>query len=357
MRVDQFDFELPDDRIALTAVEPRDAARLLVVQPGQPFGDRVVRDLAELLNPGDVLVMNDTKVIPAALEGKRVRGENTARVTFNLLRQLDDRRWEAFARPAKRLRDGEAIEFQGKSGGVYKAVARHVGDGRVELSFDAGAALLTILEDIGAPPLPPYIALKRQLSSADADRYQTVFARRPGAVAAPTAGLHMTEDLLQRLASRGIEQHHVTLHVGAGTFLPVKADDTTDHVMHSEWIEVSPGTAEALTLAKAQGRRIVALGTTALRALESATDETGIVRPVAGDTAIFITPGYRFRCVDVLITNFHLPRSTLFMLVSAFAGLETMKSAYMHAMQSGYRFYSYGDASLLFRADETCVRP
>lgn len=352
LKVDLFDFDLPEDRVALTAIEPRDAARMLVVRPGQSFEDRIVRDLPGLLRSGDVLVMNDTRVIPAALEGRRVRDGQIAKVAFNLTKRLDDKTWRSFARPAKRLRTDDTIEFTGASGMSYSASVSAIGAaGEVELKFAGDQPVEVVLEDIGTTPLPPYISLKRKVVSVDAERYQTVFAREAGAVAAPTAGLHMTEGLLAELAARGIEQHYVTLHVGAGTFLPVKTDDTADHLMHAEWLEVSAATAAAISEAKTSGRRIVALGTTALRALESATAVDGTVQPMVGETAIFITPGYRFRCVDVLVTNFHLPRSTLFMLVSAFAGLDVMKRAYGHAIEAGYRFYSYGDASLLFRAE------
>ncbi len=351
MKVDLFNFELPEDRIALTAAEPRDSARMLVVRPGQPFEDRIVRELPDLLRPGDVVVMNDTRVIPAALEGRRVRDGQTAGVAFNLTKRLQDQVWTAFARPAKRLRDGDRVDFAGRSGETYAATVTMKGGGEVELNFAGPVAMERLLADVGAPPLPPYIALKRKTGADDEARYQTVFAKKPGAVAAPTAGLHVTDDLLARLAAKGIETQFVTLHVGAGTFLPVKTDDTADHVMHSEWLEITAETAAALNAAKQEGRRIVAIGTTALRALESATDAAGHVGAFKGDTSIFITPGYRFRCVDLLVTNFHLPRSTLFMLVSAFAGLDVMKAAYRHAIDNAYRFYSYGDASILFRAD------
>jgi S-adenosylmethionine:tRNA ribosyltransferase-isomerase len=350
VRVDQFDFELPERCIALEAIEPRDAARLLVVKPAAPMADHYVRDLVDLLQPGDALVLNDTRVIPAALDGVRLRDGVAAKVAFNLIKRVDAARWRAFARPGKRLREGDAVRF---ARGAYQldAIVTAKGDaGEVELAFAVGGTDLdAAIAAIGDMPLPPYIALKRKVGAADAARYQTVFADKPGAVAAPTAGLHLTEDLLARLAARGVSQHVVTLHVGAGTFLPVKADDTVDHVMHSEWCEVTATTAEALNAVRARGGRIVAVGTTALRVLESAARDDGI-HAFRGETAIFITPGYRFKAVDVLMTNFHLPRSTLFMLVSAFAGLETMRAAYTHAIDSGYRFYSYGDGSLLFRA-------
>jgi S-adenosylmethionine:tRNA ribosyltransferase-isomerase len=365
MRTDLFDFELPEDRIALYPAEPRDSARLLVVDPaGNPvlvdrrvLSDKAVRDLVELLRPGDALVLNDTRVIPAALEGVRVRGELRSRVTFNLLRRVDGNRWRALARPAKRLAVGDRVRFgaEGETACLMSALEATVSErgdaGEVELAFDlAGPDLDLAIDGVGEMPLPPYIALKRGADARDRASYQTIYAERDGAVAAPTAGLHFTPELFAALAARGVSRHFVTLHVGAGTFLPVKADDTSAHKMHSEWGEVSAETAQALNDARARGGRIVAVGTTSLRILESASAPDGGVQPFVGETDIFITPGYRFRAVDVLMTNFHLPRSTLFMLVSAFAGLQTMKDAYAHAVASGYRFYSYGDASLLFRA-------
>ena len=355
MRVDQFDFELPDERIALRPVEPRDSARMLVVRPQAPFEDRVVRDLPSLLRPGDALVLNDTRVIPAALAGLRDRPGSMqtgrpAKVAFNLIKRIDGTRWRAFARPAKRLAQGDVVRF-GAAGELTARVEARLDGGEVELVFDRTAAELDrALSVVGSTPLPPYIALKRQAEPSDAATYQTVYARVPGAVAAPTAGLHMTDDLLARIEVLGVSRHFVTLHVGAGTFLPVKTADTRNHVMHSEWCEVSAETAAALNAVRVRGGRIVAVGTTALRVLESATGLDGAVQPFSGETAIFITPGYAFRAVDVLMTNFHLPRSTLFMLVSAFAGVETMRAAYAHAMARQYRFYSYGDASVLFRA-------
>ena len=350
MRVDQFDFELPEARIALRPVEPRHAARMLIVSEGAPLEDRIVRDLPSLLRPGDAVVFNDTRVIPAALEGVRDRQGVQARVAFNLTKRVDATTWRAFARPAKRLAEGDIVRF-GSAGRLVARMITKLDAGEVVLAFDVTAgALDAALAEVGTTPLPPYIALKRKTDATDAATYQTVYARVPGAVAAPTAGLHITDDLLAGIESAGCSRHFVTLHVGAGTFLPVKADDTRDHVMHAEWCELSAATAAALNAVKARGGRIVAVGTTALRVLESATSPDGLVQAFAGETAIFITPGYRFRVVDVLMTNFHLPRSTLFMLVSAFAGLDTMRSAYEHAIRCGYRFYSYGDASLLLRA-------
>jgi S-adenosylmethionine:tRNA ribosyltransferase-isomerase len=385
MRTDLFDFDLPDDCIALEPTSPRDAARLLVVHPyphaptssprrrgptqisdalqragvdarlrgHDELEDRIVRDLPELLRPGDALVFNDTRVIRAALTGERVRGENRAHVSFNLHRRVDESRWRAFARPAKRLAAGDRIRF-GHDGrvcllGSLDASVTEVGEaGEVELSFSLhGAYLDEAIAALGDPPLPPYIAAKRGVRPEDAERYQTVYARHDGAVAAPTAGLHFTPALLAALDVRGITRHHVTLHVGAGTFLPVKSDDTAGHRMHAEWGEISAETAAALDRARADGGRIVAVGTTSLRLLETAAVGDGTIRPFAGETEIFITPGYRFKATDLLMTNFHLPRSTLFMLVAAFSGLDTMQAAYVHAIRSGYRFYSYGDACLL----------
>ncbi|GLS29621.1 S-adenosylmethionine:tRNA ribosyltransferase-isomerase [Mesorhizobium albiziae] len=358
MRVDLFDFELPEDRIALRPAEPRDAARLLVVKPRQPLADRTVGDLPGLLEPGDVLVFNDTRVIPAQLTGIRQRGEAMANVDATLHMRVAPDRWLAFMRPAKRLAEGDRIRFghDGNAcflGNLDATVLEKRDAGEVLLGFDlSGAFLDEALHAVGHIPLPPYIASKRPDDARDLTDYQTVYAKDEGAVAAPTAGLHFTEDLFSALDARGIERRFVTLHVGAGTFLPVKADDTADHKMHAEIGHISRETADALNAARAQGRRIVAVGTTSLRLIESAAQGDGAIEPWSGPTSIFITPGYRFKAVDVLMTNFHLPRSTLFMLVSAFAGLETMRDAYRHAIENRYRFYSYGDASLLFRAEE-----
>lgn len=357
MRVDLFDFDLPDDRIALRPVSPRDAARLLVVRPGIDVEDRIVRDLPDLLRPGDCLVLNDTRVIPAELSGVRERGESTVRFMANLHKRAGPDAWWAFARPGKRLKLGDTLRFGDRCdaegvcelGELFATVEAKGEGGDILVRFDrASAALDAELARIGATPLPPYIAGRRKQDAADIADYQTIYAREDGSVAAPTAGLHMTDDLMARLLARGVQAHRLTLHVGAGTFLPVKAEDTRDHKMHGEWGQVAPETAAALNAARAGGGRVVALGTTSLRLLESAADESGRIHPFAAETDIFITPGYRFRAVDALMTNFHLPRSTLFMLVSAFSGLATMRAAYAHAMSSGYRFYSYGDASLLF---------
>ena len=356
MRTDLFDFDLPDDRIALESADPRDSARLLLVKPGDGLEDRQVSELPQLLRPGDALVFNDTRVMRAALTGERWRGGNRARVSINLHKRVDASRWRAFAQPAKRLTVGDRIQF-GHDGrvcllGTLDATVSDIGEaGEVELSFSMHSAYLDhAIEVLGDPPLPPYIASKRAVSAADADRYQTIYARREGAVAAPTAGLHFTPELFATLDQANISRHFVTLHVGAGTFLPVKAEDTDGHRMHAEWGDVTADVADALNDARAKGGRIVAVGTTSLRLLEASADDGGKLKTFAGETEIFITPGYRFKAVDVLLTNFHTPKSTLFMLVSAFSGLDTMKAAYRHAIASGYRFYSYGDACLLHPA-------
>ena len=361
MRVDAFDFHLPEDRIAMRPVEPRDAARLLVVPAVEgPFVERIVADLPSLLRAGDVVVVNDTRVIPARLYGVRQRDGSAVRVEALLhMRDAPDR-WRAFARPGKRLAAGDRIRFGAATPGACSlteldATIEAKGEGgEIVLRFDlAGAALDDAIESLGHIPLPPYIASGRPDDDRDRSDYQTVFADRPGSVAAPTAGLHFTPRLLEALAAAGIGLERVTLHVGAGTFLPVKADDTRDHRMHAEWGEVPAAVADALNAARAGGGRIVAVGTTSLRLLESAAAPDGTIAPWRGTTSIFITPGYRFRAIDVLMTNFHLPKSTLFMLVGAFGGLERMRAAYAHAIATGYRFYSYGDACLLFRNDET----
>lgn len=340
MRVDLFDFELPPERIALRPAMPRDAARLLLVPGLGEFQDRSVRDLPGLLRADDVLVFNDTRVIPAQLEGRR----GDARIGATLHKRIDLRRWQAFIRNAKRLREGDEIEF---SAGV-KAIAeeRHE-DGSFTLTFAGDEPVEALLGRAGTMPLPPYIAGKRAVDERDRSDYQTMFADKDGAVAAPTAALHFTPGLIAALDEDGIKRETLTLHVGAGTFLPVKADDTKDHQMHSEWGTIDQATADRLNAARAAGGRIIAVGTTSLRLLESAARGDGVIEPFEGDTAIFITPGYRFKAVDGLMTNFHLPKSTLFMLVSALMGLERMQAAYVHAIENGYRFYSYGDSSLL----------
>lgn len=347
MRVDQFDFELPQERIALRPSRPRDSARLLVVRPEETPGieDSIVRALPNFLEPGDALVFNDTKVIPAQLEGVRDRAGITAKVSATLhLRSAQDA-WRAFVRPAKKLQTGDRIHF----GSLGATVAEKGEAGEVLLRFDRAAAELDqAIAEVGHIPLPPYIAAKRGEDAQDRSDYQTMFADRDGAVAAPTAGLHFTPDLIAALEARGIERHLVTLHVGAGTFLPVKADDTDDHKMHAEWGEVSAETAAALHKVQARGNKVVSVGTTSLRILESAAQGPDGLSAFAGETRIFITPGYRLRAIDALMTNFHLPKSTLFMLVSAFSGLDMMRQAYAHAISADYRFYSYGDGSLLF---------
>lgn len=349
MRVDAFDFALPPDRIALRPARPRDAARLLVVRPDAALHDAVIGDLPALLRAGDVLVVNDTRVIPARLAGSRTRGEAVARIEATLHKREADDAWRAFVRPAKKLEIGDRVTFGATPTDALDAqVAARGEGGEVVFRFAlAGAALDAGIARAGVMPLPPYIAARREPGTADAADYQTMFADRPGAVAAPTAGLHFTPALADAAEKRGVDVVRVTLHVGAGTFLPVKVEDTADHRMHAEWGSVGEAAAERLNAVRARGGRIVAVGTTALRILETAATPDGTVRPFAGDTAIFITPGYRFKAVDLLMTNFHLPRSTLFMLVAAFSGLETMQRAYAHAIASGYRFYSYGDACLL----------
>jgi len=339
MRVDLFDFDLPAERIALRPARPRDSARLLLVE-GESISDRAVRDLPALLRPGDVLVFNDTRVIPAQLEGRR--GEALIGATLHKRESL--REWWAFIRNAKRLRSGDTIQF---GGGVSASVVEKGDDGSALLHFHGTEPVEVLLERAGRMPLPPYIASRRPADEEDRSDYQTIFAREEGAVAAPTAALHFTPELIEALDERGVGREMLTLHVGAGTFLPVKVDDTAEHKMHSEWGRIDEATAGRLNSARAAGGRLIAVGTTSLRLLESAADEQGMLHPFEGDTAIFITPGYQFKAIDGLITNFHLPRSTLFMLVSALMGLDVMKAAYAHAIEAGYRFYSYGDASLL----------
>lgn len=357
MRVSDFDFDLPENLIALHPAEPRDSARLLVVDPAVGLADRHVPDLLWLLKAGDVLVVNDTRVLPAELKGVRVRGETRANVSFNLHKRDDAHTWRAFARPAKKLALLDELELGNGAAGTLRARVAGKGEtGEVTLEFELGGAELDeAIKAYGAMPLPPYIGAKRGAEERDKVDYQTVYAAEDGAVAAPTAGLHFTESLLQQLSDKGVTIERVTLHVGAGTFLPMKAEDTDDHVMHSEWGEIDQATVERIRAKKALGGRIVAVGTTSLRLLETAARATGTLQPFIGDTDIFITPGYRFNAVDVLMTNFHLPKSTLFMLVSAFAGFDMMKQAYAHAIADGYRFYSYGDSSLLIRAEQPVV--
>lgn len=339
MRVDLFDFDLPAELIALRPAKPRDSARLLLVE-GSEISDRTVLDLPKLLRPGDTLVFNDTRVIPAQLEGRR--GE--ARIGATLHKREGPRDWWAFVRNAKRLKVADVVEF---GGGVAASVADRDEEGAILLHFEGEDPVEILLDRAGRMPLPPYIASKRPADESDRSDYQTMFAREDGAVAAPTAALHFTPDLIEALERNGIYRETLTLHVGAGTFLPVKAENTNEHKMHAEWGRIEDETADRLNRVRSSGGRLIAVGTTSLRLLESAADERGIIHPFAGDTSIFITPGYRFKAIDGLVTNFHLPKSTLFMLVSALMGLDVMKSAYARAIEQNYRFYSYGDASLL----------
>ena len=371
MRTDLFDFDLPADRIALRPAAPRDAARLLVVRPGQApeLDDRTVGDLPDLLRAGDCLVVNDSKVIAARLTGRRIgRGSSEPAIEATLHKRIDGSHWRAFVKPAKKLEIGDTLRFgtEGKVcflGELDAHVSHKDEGGEITLSFSFhGPVLDQAIAERGEMPLPPYIASRRAPDEQDRTDYQTLFAHDEGSVAAPTAGLHFTEKLLARLSERGVGLQKVTLHVGAGTFLPVKAEDTAGHKMHAEFGSVSAETAAALNAARAKGGRIVAVGSTALRLLESAASDDGRLHAFSGETAIFITPGYKFRAVDLMLTNFHLPRSTLFMLVAAFSGLDTMKRAYAHAIAAGYRFYSYGDACLLyprhtFMSNTSCRAP
>ncbi|MDX1975699.1 MAG: tRNA preQ1(34) S-adenosylmethionine ribosyltransferase-isomerase QueA [Rickettsiales bacterium] len=339
MKTDLFDFHLPESLVATHPVTPRDSAKMLCVTPA--IRDASVKDLPQFLRPGDVLVLNDTRVIPARLFGRR----KEAQIEILLHKKLGGLSWQVFAKPAKKLKAGDRIDF---AEDFVAEVKDKNADGQVIILFAGDeAAFFEKLARYGHMPLPPYIA--REDSHADTQDYQTIYARHAGAVAAPTAGLHFTPELMQAVEAAGVQCVYVTLHVGGGTFLPVKADDTDQHVMHSEWAHISAETAALINNAKQQGGRIIAVGTTSLRVLESAADEQGILQPYSAETDIFITPGYRFKIVDRLMTNFHLPKSTLFMLVSAFAGLAEMQAAYAHAIASGYRFYSYGDACLLYR--------
>jgi len=364
MRTDLFDFTLPEERIALRPISPRDAARLLVVRPSEAVAleDRTMRDLPALLRPGDALVVNDTKVIAASLRGRRIgRGDREPAISATLTKRLDGSRWNALVKPAKRLAVGDVVRF-GSEGrvcflGQLDATVEAKGEGgEVTLAFAFhGPMLDQALAERGDMPLPPYIAGRRAVDDRDRTDYQTMFAREEGSVAAPTAGLHFTDAIVRALEEHGIGVHRVTLHVGPGTFLPVKTADTSAHRMHPEWGSVSAATAAALNATRRAGGRIVAVGSTSLRLLETAAAEDGTLARFSGETALFIVPGYRFRVVDAMLTNFHLPRSTLFMLVCAFCGLDIMRRAYAHAIASGYRFYSYGDACLLFRAPEDAM--
>lgn len=355
MRTDAFDFHLPEECIALRPLGKRDGARLLHVAPqssGVRLTDGLIATLSNHLKPGDALVFNNTKVLAALLKGYRRRGAHQVAISVNLLSRLGDNTWSALAKPARRLKAGDTLHFSAETGaGELTARVTDIADGGlIEVGFDRSDDQLdAAIDTVGLMPLPHYIESKRTPDAEDRNSYQTVFAQKRGAVAAPTAGLHFTEALLARLKETGVSCHYVTLHVGGGTFLPVKAETTEDHVMHSEWGEVDGGTANRLNDVRAAGGNIVAVGTTSLRLLETAARDDGTLVPFAGETDIFITPGYRFKSVDRLITNFHLPKSTLFMLVSAFSGLDTMKTAYAHAIKAGYRFYSYGDACLLDR--------
>ncbi|TZG25067.1 tRNA preQ1(34) S-adenosylmethionine ribosyltransferase-isomerase QueA [Sphingomonas montanisoli] len=348
MRVDLFDFDLPPGNIALRPASPRDSARMLLVEGGERLTDHRVSDLPSLLRAGDCLVFNDTRVIPAQLEG--TRGE--AKVGATLHKREGLRQWRAFVRNAKRVRNGDRIDF---GAGVTAIAADRGEDGSILLDFEGTEPVELLLERAGTMPLPPYIASKRPTDERDRDDYQTMFATEKGAVAAPTAALHFTPALMAALADARIGTETLTLHVGAGTFLPVKADDTDDHKMHAEWGRIDPATANRLNAVRAAGGRVIAVGTTSLRLIESAAGEDGLIRPFDGDTAIFITPGYRFRGIDGLMTNFHLPKSTLFMLVSALMGRERMQAAYAHAIAGGYRFYSYGDSSLLLPSSSSRI--
>ncbi|HWA70549.1 MAG TPA: tRNA preQ1(34) S-adenosylmethionine ribosyltransferase-isomerase QueA [Rhizomicrobium sp.] len=348
MNVDLFDFDLPEGLVALRPAEPRGASRLLVVHPDGRIVHARFAELPDYLQAPDMLLLNDSRVIPARLRGLRVARGTTARIELLLHRRLGPARYQALARPARKLQPGDRLQL----GDLGASVAAVAGEGMVEINFDlVGAALDAAVAAQGEIPLPPYIAGKRLADARDVQDYQTVYAGPPGSVAAPTAGLHFTPRMLAALAAQGVEQARATLHVGLGTFLPVKAEDTDQHRMHAEWVELDGTTAERLNAARARGGRILAVGTTALRTLESATDASGQVRSFHGETDIFITPGYRFRAADILLTNFHLPRSTLFMLVSAFMGLDVMRAAYAEAIRQCYRFYSYGDACLLLRSN------
>lgn len=349
MRVDQFDFDLPQERIALEAVSPRDRARMLHIPVEGHLGNHFVRDLPDFLRAGDLLVVNDTKVIPAQLSGTRPNRDGSGSVTIEvtLHKDIGGGQWRGFVRPAKRVREGDIIDFGAMSANV---IARDGAEAHLHFNRE-GEAFSSALEEVGVTPLPPYIARNRAPSESDVQSYQTVYAKEAGSVAAPTAGLHFTQELLHEIQNKDVGIEQITLHVGAGTFLPVTADNTSDHKMHSEWGEITAEQSQRINQARENGGRIIAVGTTSLRLLESAVDESGNIHRFCEETDIFITPGYRFKAVDLLLTNFHLPRSTLFMLVCAFAGTDKMKAAYRHAIAEQYRFYSYGDACFLERSD------
>jgi S-adenosylmethionine:tRNA ribosyltransferase-isomerase len=355
MRISDFDFDLPEDRIALRPMQPREAARLLRVDGGG-LTDARVGDIGRFLRPGDLLVVNDTRVLPVQLQGRRVRDDGEVMLEATLIKALDGARWQAFLKPGRRVKPGDRVAFGDNSCELQADVESKGEDGVYTLAFrHAPDIVLERLHTIGAMPLPPYIRSKRREDEQDKSDYQTVFAREEGSVAAPTAGLHFTTDLLDSLSAQGVGVERITLHVGAGTFLPVKVEDTDDHVMHAEFGVISAGSAARINAARAAGGRIVCVGTTSLRLLESACDDRGVIHPFAAETAIFITPGVRVRSCDLLMTNFHLPKSTLFMLVCALAGTETMKRAYAHAIAGGYRFFSYGDACLLTNTSKVCA--
>jgi S-adenosylmethionine:tRNA ribosyltransferase-isomerase len=350
MLVSDFDFDLPEDRIALRPAEPRESARLLRVD-GNRLTDSHIGDITQFLNPGDLLVVNDTRVLPVQLHGARERDGLQVAIEATLIKPLDGTDWQAFLKPGRKVRPGDTLRFKSGTESPFELQSEVLQKGEdgifvLRLSCEK-AEMIAALHSVGAMPLPPYIRSKRREDERDTKDYQTVFANEAGSVAAPTAGLHFTPGLLEQLAAKDIGLERATLHVGAGTFLPVKVDDTKDHVMHAEFGVVTQASADRINAVRASGGRIVCVGTTSLRLLESACDEAGIIHPFAAETAIFITPGVKVRSADLLLTNFHLPKSTLFMLVCAFAGTEVMKAAYAHAIATGYRFFSYGDACLL----------
>ena len=348
MKLEDFDFDLPESLIAVRPAVPRSASRLLVAQSYR-IKDAQVADLADYLVARDVLVLNDTKVIPARLSGTRTRDGNVSKSEVTLLSPNPDGTWQALIKPLRKVRDGEVIVFSGDL--QAEVVGREDGQATLRFNLD-GVGFDTALQAAGQMPLPPYIAAKRAADAQDATDYQTVFAKNSGAVAAPTASLHFDDALLQKLVNKGIEFVHVTLHVGAGTFLPVKVDDVTSHKMHAEWGQVNADAAAKINAAKTAGRRIIPVGTTALRLIESAARDIGVIEPWTGETEIFIYPGYRFKLADALMTNFHLPKSTLMMLVSALMGQARVREIYAHAIAQRYRFFSYGDASLLIPEKE-----